>query len=159
MVKTVTLQYSQILQAGRLIATAKNLAHSRSEKSGSQPLRKTRPVKVHIAAAKTISLLIRLKLMFVRDSIDPSTLGDGMGCHFSSQIFDFLFCEILNSCCTRGGFWAYLIFSLPHRGVRGGPPPLDIPPGPYFVGGARRKTALRKTKMIKNNNIIIILYT
>ena len=82
-------------------------------------------MKVHIAAAKTISLLIRLKLMFVRDSIDPSTLGDGIGCHFSPQNFDFLFCEILNSCCTRGGFWAYLIFSLPHRGVRGWADPPD----------------------------------
>ena len=83
-------------------------------------------MKVHIAAAKTISLLIRLKLMFVRDSIDPSTLGDGMGCHFSSQIFYFLFCEILHSCCTRGGFWAYLIFSVPHRGIRGWADPLDL---------------------------------
>ena len=82
-------------------------------------------MKVHIAAAKTISLLIRLKFMFVRESIDPSTLIDGMGCHFSSQIFDFLFYEILNSCYTRGGFWAYLIFSLPHRGVRGWADPPD----------------------------------
>ena len=71
-------------------------------------------MKVHIAAAKTISLLIRLELMFVRDSIDPSTLGDGMGCHFSSQIFDFLFCEILHSCCTRMGFVPFY-FSEAHK--------------------------------------------